>query len=347
MIEVIDTLEKMEALKEEWERLEQNPEMRIFQTYAWCRHAWEWCVSKEEGAKLWLLRWSQAGREDTVIFPFYIDGRGTLRFIMDRHSDVCNAVYGERGNHHWCYKEVADLVLSVAEIKSVSFAKMLGESECLNYLAILLPGSVVNKDNAYSYLVSPKTNQFITSQSQLKSKDRSRLNGINRKPGILKIANVINGDVFPKEDILRLRELMLASRRRECAFFSDDMLIFIQKVYEEGKCEVARLYVGDVAVALAFRLLNDVRINYWIVLYEDKKTVTELYLKYMCEKATERNYVFDFGVGAYAYKLSTFRPSVGITFSLNYSSRLFKQLNGLKDANIRLLKDILKPRLKR
>ena len=70
MIEVIDTLEKMEALKEEWERLEQNPEMRIFQTYAWCRHAWEHVVSKELGAKLWILRWSQAGRDDTVIFPF-------------------------------------------------------------------------------------------------------------------------------------------------------------------------------------------------------------------------------------------------------------------------------------
>jgi hypothetical protein len=181
----------------------------------------------------------------------------------------------------------------------------------------------------------------------LKSKDRSRLNGINRKPGILKIANDINGDVFPKEEILHLRERMLVSGRRECTFFSDEMLLFIQKMYEEGKCEIALLYIDAVAVALAFRLLNGVRINYWIVLYEDKKAVTELYLKYMCEKSAERNYIFDFGVGAYAYKLSTFRPAVGITFSLNYSSQLLKQLHGLKDANVRLLKDILKPRLRR
>jgi CelD/BcsL family acetyltransferase involved in cellulose biosynthesis len=71
MIDVIDTLEKMEALEEEWTRLEQNPEMRIFQTYAWCRYAWEHCVSKENGVRLWILRWSQAGRKDTVIFLYF------------------------------------------------------------------------------------------------------------------------------------------------------------------------------------------------------------------------------------------------------------------------------------
>ena len=65
MVTVIETTTGFEGLKAEWERLEQNPRMHIFQTYAWCRVAWDFYLSKARGARLWILCWHQDGKQET------------------------------------------------------------------------------------------------------------------------------------------------------------------------------------------------------------------------------------------------------------------------------------------
>ena len=348
MIEKIETTDRFESLKDEWERIEENPDLRIFQTYSWCKSAWDCCVSAEKGARLWILRWSQEGKSDTVIFPFYIDASRRLRFIMDAHSDFCDSVHGPEANRHWAYKEAAEAILAEKSVKSVFLQKMRGGSEALNYLSILLPGGVVAKDNSFSWIRAAKTGDFLGGQPQFKRKDRDRIKALLRKSADLdfEILSPARGDAFPEASALALRGAMVGWRRSDDSFLSDAMLSFIKNIYEAGKCEVARFSAGGEAKALAFRLLKGVRAGFWIVLYDDPKLVTALYVRYMQAKAAESDCVFDFGVGAYDYKLGTYRPELGVTFSLRYARGLARHLLGLAAANVRLLKDLLKPRLK-
>ncbi len=351
MIDIIDTLEKFDALKDEWERIEQNPDMRIFQTYSWCRNAWDICVSKEKGARLWILRWHQDGKDDVVIFPFYIDGKGCLRFIMDRHSDVCNAVYdSSRINRHWVYKEASEAILENKDIKSVFLQKMEGGGELLNYMSVLIPGSVVSRDNAFSWIESKKTDQFVAGQEQLKrSEERHRLKPMLRKSNELnfKIYSVETGDEFPVSAINTIRDGMIGKFRADSTFLDGEMLKLVKSIYESGKCEIAVFENEKKFCSLTFQFLKERRIIFWIVLYQNKNLTAALYLRYMIEKSKKDNWIFDFGVGAYEYKLRTYRPEIRVTFSLRYAKNAIRNLWCLLEADVRLVKDILKPRLKK
>ena len=265
MIDIINTVEAFERLKPEWEALERNPSLRIFQTYAWCRTAWDCYVSKERSPRLWILRWHQDGKEDVVIFPFYIDGEGCLRFIMDTHSDVCDSVHSDKcANRHWAYKEASDKIRENTTIKSVFLQKMSGLGEALNYFSILLPGSVVSRDHAFSWLISERTNEFIAGQSQFKRKDRDRLKSILRASEHFdfRILSAKNHDQFPQNDIVALRKWMIGKSRADDAFISDNMVSFAKTLYEMGRIELSVLCDGDGICALAFRLLKETRINF-------------------------------------------------------------------------------------
>ena len=348
MIDIITDVRSFEQLKKEWERIECNPELRIFQTYVWCRTAWDSCVSKENGVRLWILYWHQEGKDDTVIFPFYIDRQRRLRIIMDTHSDICDSVHGPSNiNRHWAYKEAAEIIRCEKSISSVFLQKMDGRSELLNYFSVLLPGCVVSRDNAFSWLVAEQSDSFIAGQKQFRRKDRDRLKAIARKKDgfDFKILSLSNGDTFPEGYVVDLRKTMIGWRRRDASFLTDHMINFIKEIYISGKCEIPVLVKDGCVSALAFRLLKGNWISYWIVLYKEQRLTTELYLAYMMQKTQECGCVFDFGVGTYGYKLGVFRPKLGATFSLRYARNLFCHLLCLINANVRLLKDLFKPRL--
>lgn len=350
MIDIIDTLEKFDALKDEWERIEQNPDMRIFQTFLWCRNAWDICVSKEKGARLWILRWHQDGKDDVVIFPFYIDGKGCLRFIMDRHSDVCNAVYDSRRvNRHWVYKEASEAILGNKAIKSVWLHKMVGKSEVLNNLGVSLRAPIIYKDNAFSWVESEQCEDFVAGQDQLKSKDKADLKAINRKAAKWSLETLSSGkgDVFPLEAIVALKTFMLSATSRKDDFLSAELMDFIRNVYERGGSDILVLKDGDEIKALNFVLKKNGRLLSWIFLFSDIKTSATLYVKLMSELAPKGPFIFDFGVGVYDYKIGTFRPYTNVTFSLRFGKTAWEHIKCAVGINLRFTKDYIKMRIKK
>lgn len=350
MIDIIETAEDLRLLKNAWERLEQNPNLRIFQTYAWCKTAWDKYLAKEQGNRLWILHWHQDDDDGAVIFPFYIDGKGCLRFIMDTHSDICDSVHSATTtNRHWAYKEAADEIVRNRDIKSVWLQKSTGASEALNYLSVLLPGAVVCRDNAFSWIIAPRAPSFAVTQDQLKHKERKKIKAIAKKSNdyAFAILSKKNGDIFPENAIKLLREEMIGWRRGNRMFFSDDMIHFVADLYDAGVCEIPILKNDLGVCALAFRLLKEGHINFWVVLYNNPHLSTMLSIRYIEAKVQDAAYVYDFGVGAYTYKLETYRPFIGVTFSLHFAQSWVRRLFVWAQVNIRLLKDMLKPCLKR
>ena len=350
MIDIIDTLEKFDALKDEWERIEQNPDMRIFQTYSWCRNAWDICVSKEKGARLWILRWHQDGKDDVVIFPFYIDGKGCLRFIMDRHSDVCNAVYEQKDiNRYWTYRDLADLILEEKAIKSVWFQKMRCDCEILDYLGAILKGAVVYRDNAYAYMKIYQGGDIKCSQEHMRSSDRKHWRQLLRKSEKYEFAVFAksNGDLFPEEDIRRLTNEMVSSGSRGADFFTEETTMLMKAMYENGQCEIPVLKENNKVITLEFRLLKNNYTLDWVFLSTNPNTGTEINVKYCTESAKSRTGIMDFGVGAYEYKILTTRPMLGVNMSLRFGKTAWEQIKCAIGMNLRFAKDYIKMRLKK
>ena len=84
MVDVVTDADGFVALEPVWSRLETGSHMRIFQTYLWCKLAWDYVLSKMSGNTLCIIKWERG--DDAVILPTYIDQRGTLRFIADDHE---------------------------------------------------------------------------------------------------------------------------------------------------------------------------------------------------------------------------------------------------------------------
>lgn len=345
MIEVIDTLEKLDAIKDAWRKLELNPNLRVQQTFIWNRTGWVHYNSKEPKARLRVLKWYQDGKDNVVIFPFYIDGKGTLRFLMDAHSDILDAVYEAGVNLYHPFKEAADWIIASKEVRRVHFRQMYGVGEAFNYFGVLLPTPIIYRDHAFSWLESIATDNFIAEQKQLRQKERSRLKALLRKSDgyTFKILSKSAGDEYPESAILKLRAYLVANTRRTLAFFPDNLIKFSNVLFDNGVCEIPIFEDENGVHALAFRLLKGMRINFWIFMYDDNRLPTELYVKYMMERAKGEARIFDFGAGAYKYKLQTFCPKLGVTFSLRMAKSPWGQLMAVKDLIVRYAKDYLKP----
>lgn len=339
MVDVVETLEAFSGLESVWCELEKSCSSRIFQTYIWCRRAWETFYAQNASVSLYILHWSANGEH--VILPTYIDDKGILRFIYDDDSDVCDSVYEEGRNHHIAYWEMAKKIKSNRRIKGVWLQKMRGESEALNYLGVLLRGGIVAKDNAFSWLHVVPSSDFIASQKHMKSKDRSDLKCFKRQiVGYrLRVASKSAGDVFPAEELKCLRDGMRKDGRRNIAYFNDDSLDFARKIYNASCCDVALLESDEGLQAANILLKKGDIVLSWVFLYKDPKASTILYLKYFCEQQMAKPYIFDFGVGVYSYKIGTFRPRVALTFSLRYSQSKVGYLRNLLACNVRYGKD--------
>lgn len=343
MINKIETVEDFAGLEGLWRKVEDETLLRVPQTYDWCYHAWVLHQSKESGARLWILHWT-SGKGDHVIFPFYIDRRGELRFIMDSHNDVNDVVCVPGRNYHMAFYEAAEAVADEPRIKSIWFMYLYGGGVALNYFGVLFPARLIYRDHAFSWINFTAGDNFICRQDHLKSKDKANLKALRRKSEAheLVIYSKAAGYDYPHDVIRSMRDYMLRHTARKMAFFPDSMISFCEKMYDLGLCKLAVLKDGDEVIAFNFiECMKDRELS-WIFMYKNDRASTELYVKYFHAVPDAEVSLFDFGVGAYRYKLGTFRPCLGVTFSMRYGKSWIRQLSAFKEMNLRAVKDYLK-----
>ena len=349
MIKIVDNDERFAALRADWKMLETDASLRMFQTFDWCWFAWAHYLKGTSGNRLWILVWQIEGHPEKVIFPFFIDGKGVLRFIMDTHSDMLDVVCKRGFNYHVAFKEAAETILSNPQIKSVWLQKLDGTSQAANGFGVHLRGAMTYRDNAYSWLSVPQTDDFIGSLAHMRSKDRADLRAILRKASHydMRIVSRDNGDSFPEDDIRRLRAAMQINLGRKNDFLPENLIAFSRSVYESGIADVVELREDGELVALNFLLQKGTRSLSWLFLYTDAKSSTSMYALLLRDLAKAHSCVLDFGVGVYSYKIGTFRPETAVTYSLRLGMSAWRQFGCLCACNLRLLKDYLKVLLRR
>lgn len=339
MITIIESEDDFLQIADLWHKLDVSS-ARVSQTWEWCYWGWITTLRKDKGNRLWILKWHRDGVDDCVIFPFYIDNRGTLRFLMDMRANGTDCVCLPGHNRHWCYREAAEIILKEKRIKRVFLQRMVTNTEAFGYLSIFLKGASVYKDNAYSWLSVPKSEDFIAHHNQLKSKDKADLRAIRRKaaPKGIKIYSAGNGDSFPRDAVYEMRDSMIGGRRKNTSFLTDLTINFAEKLYESHYIDIVKL--DD--IGLNFIQTKGTRRLSWIFLYRDPHASTELYIKYLEQECRKSDFLFDFGIGVYDYKLGTFRPDTAATCAIALGKSKFDHLMLLKDMLLRMAKDYLK-----
>lgn len=346
MIEIIETEAGFDALQAEWSRLDASDAVHVNQTYDWLRNGWNEQKARRDGGRLWIVKWTGGG--DAVIFPFYITKSGVLRFIFESHCDNLGSVCAAKRNLCLCYHELAQAIRGKKEIKRVCLHKIPLHSEVVHYLPILLKGCSVLKDNAYSWLNVVQSENVIESFAHMRSKDRADLKNILRKAGdkTVRMFSASNHDVFPVEAFQELASTMRASGLREAAFFPDSLYAFSSILFERGRIDIAVMFDrANRPIALNFLLRKGRKYLSWIFLYSDLHASTELYVKLLELLAKDGPFEFDFGVGAYSYKIGTFRPIVSPTLGVFWGRTYGQYFLAMKEGLIRCLKDYVKARL--
>lgn len=327
---------------------DQIPEFKaddatVFQTQAWISAAWTHLLNDGKN-RLWIAKWTEEKSDAFVLFPGYIDAKGCLRFINDTHSDIGGCVLTPSANVHYASKEIAAAIQEDKRIKSVWLQKMPGGSAALNALGVFLKGSVIYRDNAFSYVPVEQGDDFLITQAHLRSKDKIRFKGFAKKcqEYDFSILSANRGDVFPREEVTELRDELAKGRRGDASFFDDNLIAFVESVYNDGLCEIPILRKNGVVESLDFRLLGNGRIIAWVILSRNPNTVTLHYIRYAIEKSKVMPFVMDFGVGVYGWKVLTFRPRTALTFSLRYHKLFLGKFLDLIIANLRIGKDLIK-----
>ena len=343
MIEIIESCDGFDSLKEEWISIEASRHMRIQQTFLWNKEAWPSIVDNRK--RLHIIKWQNENSHDTLIFPFYIDGNGTLRFINDLHNDHCDVVYSQSdANRSKAYREVVDHILNEKRIKDVWLQKLSSDSEALKYLGVFVPGAIVARDNSYAWIVVDETGDFATSQKHLKSEERKHLRYLLKKSSNceFKILSQKAGNLFPESEIMTLRNAMVAKGVRSDGFLPREQLRFVCSLYEAGKCEIPMLLKDGEVVALNIHFIKDDTVLEWIFLGLEPHYGTEIDVRYSVEWAKKNRGIIDLGVGTYEYKLLTFRPFVDITYGLRMGKSYFRHMKQGLAMNVRFAKNYIK-----
>lgn len=320
-ISVIETEEAFAALQERWEQLVAgNPSARIFQTFSWCYAAWTvYHVKHDVGGRLYILHVARESHDEEAILPLWIDRAGTLRFIGDSISDVCDAVCrAHEGYWHQLYADTALFLNEQHGFQRIKLIHLLPSSELMIYFNVYCPDVRLFGMDACSFIALPQKESLLDALTYLSAKDRSRVRALGRKADNYshRILSKAHRDAFPTEIVIGLRDEMCKRKMRVYAFFPDEMVTFVRSVYDSGLCEIVVSWQYDAPVAASFRLLCGDSVNFWVMLYLDSMLTTLQYVVYLKEKVREGDHLYDFGTGAYAYKLGTFRPQVLPLFCL-------------------------------
>lgn len=332
-IKVIRDKEEFAGLRDEWESLlGTRRDTRVFQSFDWNWEVWQrYHGTMRPQESLFILRVTRDGHpNEKAIFPFYLDDHGVLRLIGYMMADVLDCIVPDHAdNWHILFADVVSFLREQKEVKGICFDKVEANSELLLYFGTYWPDALIARQETYSYFHTDQGKDVSAQFPHLPSKDRSYLRSLFKKHVGLEyvLFSKEGGSAYPREKILRLRDWMVSQKMRLYDACPDVFIDVMGGLFDVGLCEVACLVdeAGEFSL-MSYRLVSGSHINYWLVLYKDGALTTICDVEYIAHKAAAGAFIHDFGIGAYSYKLGTFRPLLGHLYQLKDRPNTLKSL---------------------
>ena len=321
MITVYDNFEKFLSLEQEWKRLQDiSPDATPYQSFEYTKAALEFLSPLQPH----ILGWSRKGTL-MALFPCIIDGKGTLRFINDAHTDFCGPVLSPEcaGDYHLC-EELAEYIGSCREIKRVRFENMRSRlfQSSLQYH---LKGSFLFAYRKFSSLAIPAigdAKSAIDTLANLSTKEKYRLKNIASKTqkDNLEFKKYIAGEnPWPEDMIRNLSASMISAGIRKKSYFSERFLDFLKDIYDSGLMTIMATYAEGEPLACNLFLHGKGEMIDWIALYRDPSSNGRNLLQFIMDFSREGGGVLNFARGVYMYKMHNYRPALSDLDRLRYS----------------------------
>ena len=281
MIQVIKTLEELEALKNNWENLFTLASTATpYQAWHFVMTTWQ--VWHKSDDKLYIICYNQSKvKAFDAIIPCYIDKVANLH-LMDYMTDFCEGIIPDSLLECYdMYYEIVQFLEKDKNVHSLCFDNLRQGSRLMAYLYGLGGYSKIEALTGYTIVrmkYSENNQDFVDSIIGCNSKHRKKLRKVINDIGNCTMCVLQNTDPYPEKEIRELGDYMISEGMRTRAYLDDNFFAYFKNLYQNGQLVLMLLYKEDKLCACKF-MLQDKHTNElvsWVVLYRNNKNNSEL-----------------------------------------------------------------------
>jgi hypothetical protein len=321
MLQIVKTILELEKMKSNLNVVYQNQLQMSFYSPEYVIKAFENFITKDKTNQLYFVV-NKSSDVITNYIPLYIDSSDTLRFIFDKHTDYCSCLGPPMD--FAALKALSELILQEPKIKRVELDNLLPNDMLLNGLKHFFGiRAIITSYNNYSFVHSTA---IAKSLAHLKSNEKSKLKRIQRKNQNCTFEVFANSQVFPWDAFLELKQQMISKGKRNTAFFDNNFVDMIQKLYDVGEIEIFTKSQDGQFVSASIVLVNmHLKTKMvWFDLFSDIQYINlSAYVDYIDYLDQVQGMTLSLGRGSYDYKAKNFQPQIQNLFNLRYSKSKF------------------------
>lgn len=348
MIKVVTNFADFKQLESEWDLLYSDGSYMPFQSFDYNYLSWR--DFSNEGCMLYIVcYYAEQENSACAIFPFCIDSHMCLRFMNDNHTDYQTALIRvDFRTNYSMYEEVFGLLMQESRFNRIFLNHLMHNDLLIPYFGHFNRNAKIYRTENYSFFSVnslPADKTYIDCLRHLTAKERNRLKNTEKKMvnSEVRILSAINGDEYPEETIEMLIQTMIEHGIRTEEYFAPALRLLFKDLYNTKLLAIA-LIMDDGKVgsaSLFYRYNMDKDYIQWVILYADKKYNLWNKLKILEYMYGKGGGVFNFGRGAYPYKVQHFKPVIQNLFCIDLSkSDCLRYVLQVKD-NCNLLKSII------
>jgi|TARA_B110000091_G_C13700805_1_gene426197 hypothetical protein len=329
-ISVINKIEDLLLIKEEWDKLFIKGDYSVFQSFKYCFQS-----AKINNSQLFVIV-LEDNEQIIEVWPCEIINK-KLRFINDRHSDFCDIL--SKTNSY----KIVQFIKENSHVKGVYFINLKENSLILNKIKNL-SNSVLNQKIDFSALYLERTENFPDNFKSFVYRQKRRLKRILKKYSAQHTILTSGNDPFPFNELIILREEMIINGSRKKSFFDDKFLDLCNQLYQTNNLIISKVKVNDKNSAMSLIFKNNNEYSFWVDLYNDMQMMNLYHnARFIKEITSKESAIFNFGRGIYKYKLQNFNPEVFNLYEFMIFNNVFLKVKFILKENIEFfLKSIYK-----
>ncbi len=342
-IKIINKIENLLLIKEEWDELFIKGDYSTFQSFDFNYYSWKHELFSDNRNQL-AITVITIDESVVAIFPFYIDSNRRLRFINDIHFDFCDFISEESIN----FSEVYNYLKQEVDFKSIRLINVMKESNIYKEVKDLNTINIVVKSISEYSVLNLDKGTFPHNVPHYRSHQKYRINrNLREYKEKQSIIARHQQRSFPKKEILLLKETMINLGLRKDNFLTNDRLLLIECLYNSGIIILHIIRETNKINSISILLEKSPReYMFWIDLFDDSKAINIFnYSSFIKKASLEKSLIMNFGRGRYFYKVSNFSPEFHELhqihiFSNNWKKLMFLIINQISSLLILIYKRI-------
>ena len=306
-INIISDIKDFKEIQSCWINLFNSESYSAFQSFEFNYYSWKDELSKNRLNQLCIVLLNDDIGVCSIL-PLYIDAKNRLRFINDDHADFCDFITRENIN----LPKIYSYLRSEVDFRLISLMNVVRKSNAYEYSQDFnIKNKLVRLTSEYSFL-NVEQGDFPYNVPHYRSHQKHRINKAYRKyKDRQSVIFDCQQHMFPKKDVLYLRDYMIEKGIRAYGFLTDDRLSLIENLYNSGLVVLHFVKQGEHinACNIMIKRSSD-HLMFWIDLYDDLQMINIFSYIVLIKEASLQNSLFiNFGRGRYFYKVSNFAPS--------------------------------------